>query len=146
MARKTERVHLVALINKSEEFAKAEPPTIPGVASVLSDVSISFQKHMLDAPVQGKLPLPLNYVGCHLQTHPAPEFARGQEVGLTSGRIQVAATIGRDGSVTEAKAITQASDVLTKIAIDTVKRYKYDPIYLAGQPWEVDTIVDVSFK
>ena len=146
MARNTDRQNLHELLDRVVQFHKTNPPDIPGVGQQLDDGIISLQQHMLDAPAVGKMHLPPNWIACHLRTHPAPQFNRGQELELASRRIQVAATIGPDGSVTQAKAVSKASDTLAKIATDTVMRYKYDPIYVAGHAWEVDTVVDVDFK
>ena len=146
MSRRTDRANLQALIDRLQDLMKTEPPAVRGVAFSLSKFAIEMDQHILDLPPDAKPPLPNNWVACHLREHPRPNLLPSQVIGPQSPRIQVLASIGQDGSVTRTKVITETSAALSKVASETVMRYKYDPIFVGGQAREVDTMVDVSFK
>jgi TonB family protein len=60
------------------------------------------------------------------------------------GTVRLHAIIGKDGSILELQVIS-GRDVLTKAALDAVKKWKYEPTLLNGQPVEVETTIDVIF-
>ncbi len=70
-----------------------------------------------------------------------PALARQARV---SGTVRVAATIGADGRVKKATALS-GPPLLKQAAQEAVQRWQYQPGKLNGQPVEVTTQVDVSF-
>ena len=61
------------------------------------------------------------------------------------GTVQLAATISKDGSVTNVKQ-TSGDPNLGRAAMDAVKQWKYKPYVLDGHPVEVQTTISVDFK
>jgi protein TonB len=70
-----------------------------------------------------------------------PALARSARV---QGTVHFKATIGKDGSVQNLEMVGGPS-ILRQPAIDAVKKWKYQPTVLNGQPMEVVTSIDVTF-
>lgn len=71
-----------------------------------------------------------------------PALARQMRL---QGDVELFATIGKDGSITEVKALSGDS-VLSRAAIEAVKQWKYKPYYLDDQPVAIQTQITVKFK
>ncbi|MBZ5719423.1 MAG: TonB family protein [Acidobacteriia bacterium] len=71
-----------------------------------------------------------------------PEQAMQMRV---QGAVQLQATIGKDGSVTNLKAVS-GDGILARAAMDAVRQWKYKPYYLNGEPIEIQTQITVNFK
>ncbi len=71
-----------------------------------------------------------------------PPLARQARV---SGVVRVEATIGRDGRIVKAAAIS-GPPLLRQAATDAVRQWIYKPTTLNGQAVEVVTQVDVTFN
>ena len=61
------------------------------------------------------------------------------------GAVQLQATIGRDGSISNLKTLS-GDAMLARAAQDAVKQWKYKPYYLNGEPVEIQTQITVNFK
>jgi periplasmic protein TonB len=61
------------------------------------------------------------------------------------GTVQLEASIGKNGSVTNVKALS-GDAVLARAAIDAVKQWKYKPYTLNNEPVEIQTQITVNFK
>jgi protein TonB len=61
------------------------------------------------------------------------------------GAVELQATIGKDGSVTNLKQLS-GDAILGRAAMDAVRQWKYRPYLLDGQPVEIQTQITVSFK
>jgi protein TonB len=70
-----------------------------------------------------------------------PQLARQARI---TGVVRVAATVGTDGRVKRARAVS-GPPLLRQAAVDAVQRWKYAPGTLNGDPVEVTTEVDVTF-
>jgi protein TonB len=70
-----------------------------------------------------------------------PTIAKQAKV---SGMVIIEATIGKDGSVRDAKVLRPAP-LLDEAALAAVKQWKYTPTTLGGVPVEVLLIVTVNF-
>jgi protein TonB len=60
------------------------------------------------------------------------------------GTVVLSAVIGKDGSVQSAKVVS-GPPLLTQAAVDAVKRWRYKPYSLNGEPVEVETEIKVKF-
>ena len=60
------------------------------------------------------------------------------------GIVIIEATIGKDGSVSEAKVL-RGQPLLNQAALDAVNQWKFTPTMLNGQPVEVLMTVTVNF-
>ena len=70
-----------------------------------------------------------------------PPLARNAHL---QGTVILHVLLGTDGKVQQIQVVS-GHPVLTQAAIDAVKKWRYKPTLLNGQPVEVDTEVDVSF-
>jgi TonB family protein len=70
-----------------------------------------------------------------------PPLARQTRV---QGTVHLHAIIGKDGGVKELEVIS-GHPLLIQSAMDAVRKWRYAPTILNGQPVEVDTTVDVIF-
>ena len=70
-----------------------------------------------------------------------PQIAMTAKV---QGVVIIEATIGKDGSVTNAK-ILRSQPLLDQAALDAVKQWKFTPTLLNGVPVDVIMTVTVNF-
>jgi TonB family protein len=70
-----------------------------------------------------------------------PASAKGSGI---EGTVRINLTIGRDGRVREAEAIS-GHPQLVPAALDAVRQWVYKPTLIDGQPAEVTTTVEVKF-
>ena len=70
-----------------------------------------------------------------------PPLARTAHI---QGPVLLAAVIGKDGSMTELRAIS-GPPMLVRAAIDAVSQWRYKPYILNGEAIEVDTQITVNF-
>ena len=61
------------------------------------------------------------------------------------GAVELLATIGKDGSVTNLKQIS-GDPSLGRAAMDAVRQWKYRPYLLNGEPLDIQTQIIVNFK
>jgi len=71
-----------------------------------------------------------------------PALARQMRL---QGNVELLASIGKDGSITDVKLLTGDS-VLARAAVEAVKQWKYKPYYLDDQPVAIQTQITVKFK
>ena len=60
------------------------------------------------------------------------------------GTVVLSAVIGKDGSVENVKVVS-GHPMLTQAAVDAVKRWRYKPYYLNGEPVQAETEIKVKF-
>jgi len=61
------------------------------------------------------------------------------------GAVQLMATISKAGDITQIQVLS-GDQQLTQAAIDAVKRWKYKPYLLNGEPVEIQTQVTINFR
>lgn len=71
-----------------------------------------------------------------------PVFAKAQHI---SGRVQIEAVVDTAGNVAAVKALSGPA-LLHQAALDAVKKWKYSPAVLDGQPTITHVIVNVDFR
>jgi TonB family protein len=71
-----------------------------------------------------------------------PDIAKRASI---CGTVVLRAIVGKDGSVQELKYIS-GPPLLMKAALDAVRKWRYAPTLLQGQPVEVDTTISVVFE
>ena len=80
-----------------------------------------------------------------LKTHDVqPHYPReAQEQGI-QGDVLLQATIDTKGNLVDIK-IVQGDPILVKASVDAVKKWKYRPYILNGEPVDVDTTIKIQF-
>jgi protein TonB len=61
------------------------------------------------------------------------------------GSVQISATVGTDG-VPRSLARVSGNSALAEMAIDAVRRWRYQPAQLNGQPVEAQTVITFNFQ
>jgi protein TonB len=61
------------------------------------------------------------------------------------GTVELLATISKTGDISSVKVLSGNSQ-LTKAAVDAVKRWKYKPYLLNGEPVDIQTQVTINFS
>ncbi len=62
-----------------------------------------------------------------------------------AGRVELQATISRDGTI-ENLRVVDGPPLLRAAAIEAVRRWRYRPYLLNGEPVEVETTINVDFR
>ena len=80
-----------------------------------------------------------------LKTHDVPpDYPREARDKGIEGDVLLQATIDTKGNLTNLKAV-QGDPILVKAAIDAVKKWRYRPYILKGEPVDVDTVIKIQF-
>lgn len=61
------------------------------------------------------------------------------------GAVQLLATISKSGAITDVKVLS-GDKQLARAAVDAVKRWKYAPYLLNGDPVDIQTQITINFK
>jgi len=80
-----------------------------------------------------------------LKTHDVqPHYPReAREQGI-QGDVVLQATIDTKGNLVDIK-IVQGDPILVKASVDAIKKWKYRPYILNGEPVDVDTTIKIQF-
>jgi len=65
--------------------------------------------------------------------------------GRVEGTVRLTATIDKDGKVDKVETVS-GHPILEQAAVEAVKKWRYRPTVLNGEPVEVVTTIDVIFK
>jgi protein TonB len=76
---------------------------------------------------------------------PKPEYPQLARMALTEGAVELEAIIGKDGTIEELRVL-RGSPLLVRAALEAVRRWRYQPTLLNGEPVEVVTEITVNFK
>jgi protein TonB len=74
----------------------------------------------------------------------APAYPPLAKAARVSGTVVLQATIGKNGSVGNLRAVSGPA-MLRQSAMDAVKKWRFRPYLLDGEPVEVETTVNVTF-
>jgi protein TonB len=76
---------------------------------------------------------------------PKPDYPEIAKMTRTEGAVEFEAVIGKDGTIEELKVL-RGHPLLVRAALDAVRRWRYQPTLLNGEPIEVQTEITVNFK
>jgi TonB family protein len=77
------------------------------------------------------------------RVHPEyPQIARSEHL---QGTVRLHAIIGKDGSISRL-VVLKGYCSLAKASVEAVRKWRYTPTLLLGQPVDVDTTIDVIFS
>jgi protein TonB len=74
-----------------------------------------------------------------------PQYPRAAVAIHAEGTVQIEATIGKEGSVTNVKVLSGEA-ILARAAVEAVRQWRYKPYYLDGTPVEIKTQITINFK
>ena len=78
-------------------------------------------------------------------SQPGPAYPAVARAAGIQGLVRLEAVITKDGTVRDLKVLS-GNQVLAEAALDAVRRWRYQPAKLDGEPIEVRTDIDVHFK
>ena len=93
----------------------------------------------------GVVPISGGAIGGHRIKFTQPEYPMVAKMQHMSGSALLSAIIAEDGSVERLVPIASSDPMFTDAAMQAVKKWKYSPYLLNGQPTEVDTTITVNF-
>jgi protein TonB len=135
--------------SRVQKTAPSAEDTAPTLAGITANNSVA----MPNLPEGGKAPAPV-LQDMHIsqgvsrgllvkEVPPAyPASARQRHV---EGEVELLATITKNGDISTVKVLSGDSQ-LAHAALEAVKRWKYKPYLLNGEPVEIQTPVTVKFK
>jgi len=92
----------------------------------------------------GKVVMPEKTMTALLLRQVLPHYPENAKADRITGTVVLHITIGKDGRVTNAQAISGPNE-LRKASIDAVLKWEYRPFLIAGEPTEVETSLPVIF-
>jgi general secretion pathway protein A len=119
----------------------AEPNPLSGITSASNAVALPPAGFKSDAPVPvgGRIKAP------QLLTHVLPQYPELARQSHAEGDVALEVVVDKSGSVSDAK-IVSGPGVLRQAALDAVRRWKYAPSLLDGQPMSVQMLVTIRFR
>ena len=84
-------------------------------------------------------------IGALTKKYP-PDYPLFAKMNGVQGKVVLAAVIGKDGRIGDLEVLVSPSPLLSKSALDAVKRWEYRPYLLNGEPVEVETTINVIFS
>jgi protein TonB len=94
---------------------------------------------------QGPKKLSRNEAVAAAVTKPQPDYPAAARQLRLEGVVEVEALIGENGVVESATAVS-GNPVLTRAAVDAVKRWKFNPITEDGKAVKASTVLSFNFK
>lgn len=73
-----------------------------------------------------------------------PVYPEAAKAARVSGVVQLAAIIGKDGTIQELHTLGGPAELI-QAAMDAVKQWVYKPTLLNGSPVQVETTIDINF-
>ena len=74
-----------------------------------------------------------------------PQYPQAAQQMRIQGAVQLEATISKTGDITNLKVVS-GDPILARAATDAVRKWKYNPYFLNGEPVEIQTGITVNFK
>jgi periplasmic protein TonB len=78
--------------------------------------------------------------------HTVPVYPADAKSANVSGKVVLQVIVSKSGEVTEEKVISTDNSLLTQSALDAVKKFRYAPTLLSGEPISVLTTVTVTYE
>ncbi len=98
-----------------------------------------------EASAQDKLKVASELQQAKLVTSAIPVYPVLDKRGRVEGTVRLTATIDKEGMVEKLETVS-GHPILEQAAVEAVKKWRYRPTMLNGEPVEVITTIDVVFK
>jgi len=117
---------------------------IPG--GVLSEVlrSTGSAPVLATTPAPKRIRVPAQMAEANLVYDVAPKYPSEAGRARIEGTVVLLAVIGKDGTVEDVR-VEKGLPVLAQAAIEAVKKWRYRPYLLNGEPVEVDSQITINF-
>jgi TonB family protein len=97
------------------------------------------------AVVQPELMVPAEEMGRRIVYQVMPEYPEPARQGRVQGTVVLDTVVSVKGAVTQARLVS-GPEALSQAAMDAVRRWRYEPYFVNGQPASVETTVAVDFR
>jgi TonB family protein len=124
-------------VNSIDGIDAANPALTPA-----ADATVVYE----EAPKADVIPLADDVAVGMLVKKAAPVYPMIAKAAHVQGVVVLAATIGKDGKIHNLEVLGTPSSLLTGSAVDAVKSWEYKPYLLNGEPVEVESVIDVTYK
>ncbi len=114
-----------------------------GRSSTVNDAALTPPPDAVLIP-SGKIEIPRDTMRVLLLRQVPPHYPSGARGSGITGKVILQITIGKDGRVTNAQAISGPT-ALRQAAIDAVLKGEYCPFFISGKPTEVVTTLPITF-
>jgi TonB family protein len=81
----------------------------------------------------------------HLKHRVDPVYPQSARAAQITGTVVVVATIDKNGRVKDAKIVSSPDVSLSAAALDAVRQWRYEPVIVNGQPYEMHTQIRLEF-
>ncbi len=95
-------------------------------------------------PTPQRIKLGGNVQEAKIVARPSPSYPALARQARIQGNVVLHAIIAKDGTVTQLEVVT-GHPLLVQSALSAVRRWRYQPTLLNGEPVEVDTTITVNF-
>jgi len=92
----------------------------------------------------GKVAIPQQTMAVLLLRTLPPHYPESAKAARITGTVLLQVTIGKDGRVTSAQAISGPND-LRKVSTEAALKWEYRPFLIAGEAAEVETTLPITF-
>jgi TonB family protein len=116
----------------------AYPPDLPK-----KQIAPPGEQSTAEAP-ETRIRVGANVQAARLIHQEVPKYRREAKDARIQGTVIIRAIIAKDGSIREAHVV-EGVCVLAEPALDAVRKWRYSPTLLLGEPVEVDTTISVVF-
>ncbi len=133
---------------KSTTNADASAPSMAGIASTGNSAALPNLmggENKAPAPVLQQLHVSQGVSRGLLVKEVQPIYPEGALQLRIEGAVELLATVSRNGDVSAVKTLS-GDPQLAHAAVEAVKKWKYKPYLLNGEPVEIQTQVTVKFK
>ncbi len=143
-------------IPKQISLAESAPPSLPGEVSTglsanapgvpggLFSTMGSGQPVVVHPAMPRKIAVSQGVMAGNLLMKPEPAYPAIARAARVQGTVTLAATISKTGTI-ENLTVVSGPAMLAQAAVEAVRRWRYRPFLLNGEPVEVQTSVTVSF-
>jgi periplasmic protein TonB len=139
---KTERPRAVA---KAPESIDAPAPSINAIAPASEALPNFSGRTEAPTPVLQKLVISQGVSRGLLIKTVQPVYPQTAIEMRIEGAVQILATVSKNGDISEAKVLG-GDQQLAQAALTAVKKWKYKPYLLNGEPVDIQTEITVNFK
>src|SRR5260370_13987216 len=114
------------------------------IRRALQQPSFFSHVHALPEMPTTRLRVGGNVVAAKVVSRVTPVYPTEARMQHISGTVRMHAIIAKDGSIKHLEVIS-GHPTLVDAALEAVRQWRYQPTMLEGQPFEIDTTIDVIF-
>ena len=124
---------LGSILTQTNALAPPPPPPPPA------------KKNDAPPPPPKRVVIGGNVQAAMLVDGPKPQYPPLAKQARVQGVVHLHAFISKEGTIESLSVIPPAHPLLAPAAVEAVRRWRYKPTLLNGEPVEVETTIDVSF-